>query len=115
MNLYEMLFAGAICMVTGEFWGGMAFIGKHPAILSPIGYFMVCMGIGNIFIYALQKNFGALTVTTTTTLRKLLSVVFSVFWFGHQLHWMQWMAALVVFLAKPISQQIAGPDLAKAA
>ena len=64
------------------------------------------MGIGNLFIYALQANYGALTVTTTTTLRKLLSVVFSVIIFGHHIMPVQWVAATCVFLAPQISKQI---------
>jgi solute carrier family 35 (UDP-galactose transporter), member B1 len=108
MNLYELLFAIVLCLVSGELLDGLAFISKHPAILSPLSYFLCCMGLGNVFIYALQKRSGALAVTTTTTLRKMVSVMFSVFWFGHNLHWLQWVAAAVAFTGKPLSQQLVG-------
>lgn len=48
-------------------------------------------------------NNGALTVTITTTMRKLISVLFSVIWFGHYMHPLQWICVLVVFLSPQIS------------
>ena len=42
-------------------------------------------------------------MTITTTLRKLISVVFSVLWFGHSLAPLQWAATGVVFLAPQLS------------
>lgn len=35
--------------------------------------FSLAMAFGNVFIYSLQRYYGALVVTTTTTLRKFLS------------------------------------------
>ncbi len=39
--------------------------------------FSLAMAVGNIFIYQLQRDYGALVVTTTTTVRKFLSVLAS--------------------------------------
>ena len=39
--------------------------------------FSLAMALGNIFIYQLQRDYGALVVTTTTTVRKFLSVLAS--------------------------------------
>lgn len=39
--------------------------------------FSFAMALGNIFIYQLQRDYGALVVTTTTTVRKFLSVLAS--------------------------------------
>lgn len=33
------------------------------------------MSLGNVFIFLMQKEFGALAVAKTTTVRKLVSVV----------------------------------------
>merc|ERR1740121_2313450 len=85
---------------------GITFIVEHPSVLPNLGYFGTTMALGSIFVYTLQKNFGALTVTLTTTLRKLISVVFSVLWFGHSLAPAQWIATVVVFLASPISNRV---------
>ncbi|CAD7970065.1 unnamed protein product [Amoebophrya sp. A25] len=106
MNLYELFFAVVLATVTGELPKGIAFVVAHPSVLPNLGYFGTTMAIGSLFVYTLQKNFGALTVTLTTTLRKLISVVFSVLWFGHSLAPAQWLATVVVFLASPIASRL---------
>lgn len=108
MNVYEAMMAFVLAGVTGEIFPGCEFILSHPEIIPNLSYFMATMGIGNIFIYALQRNFGSLVVTTTTTLRKLISVVFSVLWFGHSLAPEQWACVGVVFFAKYIAQFLVG-------
>jgi hypothetical protein len=54
-----------------------AFVKKHPSILPMFISFSLAMALGNIFIYQLQRDYGALVVTTTTTVRKFLSVLAS--------------------------------------
>ena len=63
--------------------------------------------MASVFLFNLQRGFGALTVTLTTTVRKLISVVFSVLYFGHSLALLQWAATGVVFLATPLSTRVA--------
>lgn len=104
MNLYELVLALVLCGITGELSGALAFIIKHPDILQPLAYFGITITIGSVFIFTMQERYHALAVTLTTTLRKLVSVVFSVFWFGHTLTRNQWSAAILVFLAQPIAQ-----------
>ncbi len=50
---------------------------KHPSIVPMFISFSFAMALGNIFIYQLQRDYGALVVTTTTTVRKFLSVLAS--------------------------------------
>ena len=73
---------------------------------SEIFFFGATFAPGSLFIFSMQEHFGSLTVTLTTTLRKLISVVFSVLWFGHSLGAGQWASAVLVFAATPISKQI---------
>jgi hypothetical protein len=54
-----------------------AFVAKHPSILPMFVSFSLAMALGNIFIYQLQRDYGALVVTTATTVRKFLSVLAS--------------------------------------
>jgi hypothetical protein len=54
-----------------------AFVAKHPSIMPMFISFSFAMALGNIFIYQLQRDYGALVVTTTTTVRKFLSVLAS--------------------------------------
>lgn len=107
MNMWEAMFSLVICLTTGEIGNAYAFIKKHPSVCRELLQFGAAMGIGNMFIYNLQRDFGALVVTTTTTMRKLISVMFSVLWFGHSLAGSQWIAVGIVFLAPELSKRIA--------
>lgn len=107
MNLWQGVFSAVMCLLDGEMMGSVRFIQKHPEVIGPLVQFSAAMGVGNLFIYNLQREFGALTVTTTTTIRKLLSVVFSVLWFGHSLGKTQWAGVAIVFLASPLSKELA--------
>eukprot|EP01051_Picozoa_sp_SAG22_P017226 SAG22_NODE_2607_length_2390_cov_5.701004_2_plen_413_part_00 len=53
------------------------FVEKHPEIIVMFLQFSLAMAFGNVFIYTLQRQYGSLVVTTTTTLRKFLSVLAS--------------------------------------
>lgn len=106
MNLYEFVLALILCFFTGELVGAVSFVQRHPEVLSKMAYFGSTMALGSLFLFKMQATYGALTVTLTTTLRKLISVVFSVLWFGHQLSSIQWGAAFVVMMAHPIATQI---------
>ena len=59
------------------------------------------MVAGNLFIYELQSRYGSLNVTTTTTLRKLASILLSVLYFGHAMAPLQWFGVVVVVFAEP--------------
>jgi len=101
MNLYQGLLSLALCLAHGEVGDALAFCAKHgSAVVKLLALFSAAMALGNIFIYQLQHSFGALTVTTVTTLRKLTSVLFSVFLFGHSLSLAQWAAVFVVVFYK---------------
>ena len=64
------------------------------------------MVAGNLFIYELQSRYGSLNVTTTTTLRKLASILLSVVYFGHAMAPLQWLAVGVVVLAEPVGKMV---------
>lgn len=108
MGLWEFVMAVGICMFTGELQDALAFMGRHPEVVSKIFFFGVTFAPGSLFIFSMQEHFGSLTVTLTTTLRKLISVVFSVLWFGHTLQPAQWAAAILVFASTEISKYVCG-------
>jgi UDP-galactose transporter B1 len=64
------------------------------------------MSIGNIFIYKIQREFGALAVTKTTTVRKFVSLAISIVWFGHTLGISHYVAMGLVFAAPVLEQQL---------
>ena len=108
MNLYELVIAVGYDLLTStELQATMAFWERHPV---EFGYrvvlFCVSMSIGNVFIYKIQREFGALSVTKTTTVRKFVSLALSILWFGHSLGLIHYIAMILVFSAPIIEQRI---------
>lgn len=109
MNLFEFLIAVSVDLGSSsthlqQFW---VFLGKHPV---EFGYrvllFCISMSVGNVFIYKIQHEFGALSVTKTTTVRKLVSLIVSIWWFGHTLDYLQYLAIALVFSAPLIEHRV---------
>lgn len=111
-NFCSFLILIPFCFLSGDFFGGNAFIPKHPEILPRILAFCLCSVAGQYFIFLTIKNFGPLTVSIITTcryfsnlngienkliFRKFFSVLFSVFIFGNVLTVQQWVGAIIVF------------------
>ena len=111
-NFCSFLILIPFCFLSGDFFGGNAFIPKHPQILPRILAFCLCSVAGQYFIFLTIKNFGPLTVSIITTcryfsnfegievkliFRKFFSVLFSVFIFGNVLTAQQWVGAIIVF------------------
>ena len=91
-----------------ELRDAMAFVARHPEVRAKLAVVMGTMAVGCLFIFALQMAHGALVVTMTTTVRKLMSILFSVLWFGHAMAPVQWVAVMIVFTAGPMSRFFAG-------
>lgn len=108
MNLYEFILAVGVDVATStELQDAWSFWERHPI---EFGYrvvlFCASMSLGNVFIYKIQREFGALAVTKTTTVRKLVSLVLSVLWFGHALSLTHYVAMAIVFAAPLVEQRI---------
>ena len=58
---------------------------------------MVCGSLGHIFIFGLIKNFSQLMAPLVLSIRKMLSIVISIIWFGHQLNMYQYLGIILVF------------------
>jgi solute carrier family 35 (UDP-galactose transporter), member B1 len=108
MNLYELIIAvGYDLMTSTELQETVSFWERYPV---EFGYrvvlFCLSMSVGNVFIYKIQREFGALAVTKTTTVRKLVSLTISVVWFGHTLFVSHYAAMAMVFAAPLLEQRI---------
>ena len=108
MNLYQLVISIVVAFRTRELQEAIAFVALHP---SEVGLrllaFCGSLTLGNIFIYQMQRDFGALAVAKTTTVRKLVSVTLSVLLFGHSMTLSQYLAIGVVFSAPFVEKQIA--------
>ncbi|KAH3673698.1 hypothetical protein WICMUC_003514 [Wickerhamomyces mucosus] len=73
------------------------FITKYPIILKEIILYSVCGSIGQLFIFWTLAQFGSIVLITVTVTRKMISMLLSVFLFGHNLSIGQWVALILVF------------------
>jgi len=101
MNLFSsMVMAGYLVLsnlVTGELTRTLSFCRTHPSVWTDIFLFSLCGGLGQLFIFYTLEKFGSLVLVTVTVTRKMLSIVLSVLWFGHQLSMQQWLSVAVSF------------------
>ncbi len=108
MNLYEFIIAVVYDLLTStELQETVVFWEKYPMEFGyRVALFCISMSIGNIFIYKIQREFGALAVTKTTTVRKLVSLAISILWFGHALGLIHYVAMILVFAAPMIEKRV---------
>lgn len=59
--------------------------------------FSACGAIGQVFIFHTLAHFSSLLLVTVTVTRKMLTMVWSVWWFGHEITGMQWLGVGLVF------------------
>lgn len=85
----------------------------HSGVLMDCLGYVVCGSIGHIFIFGLVKNFNQFLVPFVLSIRKMLSIAASVFWFGHDINSLQLIGIALVFIGiiyeildKPKQKQI---------
>jgi UDP-galactose transporter B1 len=59
--------------------------------------YAACGAVGQIFIFITLAKFGSLILIMVTVTRKMMSMLISVFLFGHELTNGQWLALILVF------------------
>ncbi|KAH3684158.1 hypothetical protein WICPIJ_004888 [Wickerhamomyces pijperi] len=82
---------------TSQLTGSMAFIHSHPIILKEIILYGLCGAVGQLFIFYTLAKFGSIVLITVTVTRKMISMLLSVFLFGHNLTLGQWCGLGLVF------------------
>lgn len=80
-----------------ELSSAISFLQRHPQALKHVLGFAACGAVGQVFIYYTLSKFSSLLLVTVTVTRKMLSMIISVFWFGHSLTHGQWLGVLLVF------------------
>ena len=76
------LFAFVLMMQSGKLNGSLEFIGRHQEVQTLLLAHFITYTTGAMCIFELVSRFGALTATTVTTLRKLISIMASVVLYG---------------------------------
>jgi UDP-galactose transporter B1 len=80
-----------------ELFGAISFLSRHPEALKNVLGFATCGAIGQVFIFYTLSKFSSLLLVTVTVTRKMLTMLLSVFWFGHSLSGGQWLGIGLVF------------------
>jgi UDP-galactose transporter B1 len=80
-----------------ELWSAVSFLQRHPEALKNVLGFAACGAVGQLFIFYTLSHFSSLLLVTVTVTRKMLTMLLSVFWFGHSLSGGQWLGISLVF------------------
>jgi UDP-galactose transporter B1 len=80
-----------------ELYSAISFLSRHPEALKHVLGFGACGAVGQLFIFYTLSRFSSLLLVTVTVTRKMLTMLLSVFWFGHSLKPGQWLGIVLVF------------------
>ncbi|CAA9959011.1 hypothetical protein CFE70_002531 [Pyrenophora teres f. teres 0-1] len=82
---------------SSELSDALNFITQYPTVGWDVLMFSACGAIGQVFIFHTLAHFSSLLLVTVTVTRKMLTMVWSVWWFGHEITGMQWLGVGLVF------------------
>jgi UDP-galactose transporter B1 len=100
---------------NGELSDALSFMSKYPEVGWDVLLFSACGAVGQVFIFHTLAHFSSLLLVTVTVTRKMLSMVWSVIWFKHEITAMQWMGVACVFGAVGAEAALGRRDKAKKA
>ncbi|PSN68361.1 UDP-Glc/Gal endoplasmic reticulum nucleotide sugar transporter-like protein [Corynespora cassiicola Philippines] len=81
----------------GELKEALDFVTTYPAVGWDVLAFAACGAVGQVFIFHTLAHFSSLLLVTVTVTRKMLTMLMSVFFFGHHVTKMQWLGVGLVF------------------
>jgi len=97
MNAFATGFIFPVAYLSGQLIEGIKYLFHSPEMLKLLIAFNLYATLGQFFIFLTITQFSPLICTTITTSRKFITILLSVFRFGHKLTFMQWVAVFVVF------------------
>ena len=84
--------------ITNEGIKGLLFLYYYETIGYDVLIFCFCAAIGQLFVFLLMEEFGALVWICISVTRKLVTVLVSVVVFNHQVLQIQWLGMISVFI-----------------
>ena len=99
MNLYATLVLLPASHFVGQFWRGLetVFAADGDGTATLFCQMLLSASVGQVFVFLTVHHFSPLTCTTITTTRKFLTILFSVYKFGHVLECKSWLGIGLVF------------------
>ena len=99
LNFWSSQMLITLMAITGEGKELMKFAQNHNSIIFHMFLVILVGTAGQVFISSLISNFGSLSLSIVTTIRKFLTVLLSLVLFGNQLTLIQWISTALVFTA----------------
>ena len=96
LNKWAVLILSPV-ILFGEGYQALLFMAKNTEVVPMVLAFSVTSAIGQNFIFLTISNFGPLTLSLITTLRKFFTVLGSIFVFGHTFTFYQKVSVGLVF------------------
>jgi UDP-galactose transporter B1 len=98
VNLYSLLFLVTACIYTGQWQHGVASLYNNTAgLVQKIVILNATVAFGQVFIFLSITWYTPIITTTITTTRKFVTILLSVWAFGHSFTALQWVAIALVF------------------
>lgn len=96
-NFGAILILAPFAAASGQLSAGLTYLMANPAIFTSILTFGICSAFGQVFIFLAINWFGPDTNAKITTIRKMVTVLLSIVWYGHPMTQEQWIAVSIVF------------------
>ena len=103
--IYLLLFLIILSIIqlnNSELYQSIIMIQNSSILQRDIIEFCLCSGIGQVLIFGIMKDYGSLAWVTISVTRKLFTILFSVFLFGHHVKAIQWFGIVCVFLGMTV-------------
>jgi len=97
VNGFSAILSICVLLVNGGLSSAIAFSTAHPQLLFDSTLLSVCATLGQMVIYYMIKEFGALIFSTVMVTRQVVSIILSCVIYLHPLTTTQWLSAALVF------------------
>lgn len=101
MMLYLGIFSGAMsfaaCASTGELAQATKFVARNPSVATDMAMLSLLHTFGQVCVYSMLERHGALALSTSGVMKKVLSILSSVVFFESKLQGMQKVGLLLIF------------------
>lgn len=97
INMYALVYLIPLSLWSQQWWDGIALLSNYPHVAKTVAILNATVGIGQIFIFLTIAWYSPVICTTITTTRKFVTILLSVWTFGHVFTMLQWTAIVLVF------------------
>lgn len=97
VNGFSALLSIIVLIGNGGLTSAIAFCSTYPSLLADSTLLSVCATLGQMVIYYMIKEFGALIFSTVMVTRQVVSIILSTIIYLHPLSAWQWFSAALVF------------------